>query len=426
MNPRTRHVGTALAVLVTSLVIGTVAASCEIVAGLDGNFRAAPDAGAAGDAGAPDTGPTGCQSATYPDPPGGVDDGTDVGGIVVAIHTVDLGDGATTPGYDLDHVCTCTDDAGPSCVGRSTQTGAYCDAPGGIDNGFAKIVQLLEIPLGPSTFSSAAFSSKANLGLWTLLIEIHGYNGAKNDPAVQVSLYPCPGLGATPKWDGTDSWAVLDTDVTGTGAPVFQSNGAYVAGSTLVASVPSVPITLAGAKETITLTLSGAVITGQLVQSNGEWRLIQGVLAARLGVTDFFTSLSAFRDNQGLPLCTDAGFIYSTAKASVCNGADILLDGTQPSSAPCDAILVRDGLHRRPGAARPSGAAADAHSRLPACDGPCHRLLRAVAPGSAASRSQKKRRHSPHASRRSRKDARHRALAALQGAHSTALARPGP
>jgi hypothetical protein len=342
------HAGRLVVAALAALAIGAGAASCELVAGLDGNFRAAPDAGPASDAGVPDTGPAGCQSATYPDPPGGVDDGVDIGGIVVAIHSVDLGDMVTIPGYDLDQVCTCTADAGPTCVGRSTSAGLYCDAPGGIDNQFAKIVQLIEVPLGAATFSSTAFSNQANLGRWTLLVEIHGYNGQKDDPSFQVALYPCAGLGITPKWDGTDSWAVLDTDVTSTGAPVFQSNGAYVSGQTLVATVPSVPITLAGSKNTITLTLSGAVITGKLVESNGQWRLIQGVLAARLGVADFFKSLSAYRDTTGMPLCTDSGFIYSTAKTSVCNDADILLDGTQPKSAPCDALSFGMGFTADP------------------------------------------------------------------------------
>ncbi len=213
MKHRRRLLGAALA----ALSMGAAGASCQIVAGLDGNFRAAPDAG--GDAGAADAGPAGCQEATYPSPPGGTDDGTSVPSIVVAVHTVNLGDMGTIPGYDLDNTCTCTDDAGPTCAGRSNQQGLYCDAPGGVDNQFAKIIQLIELPLGTASFSSSAFSAKANEGMWTLLVQIDGYNGAKDDPAVSVSLFPCPGLGVTPKWDGTDSWAVLNTDVDSTGAP---------------------------------------------------------------------------------------------------------------------------------------------------------------------------------------------------------------
>jgi len=369
------HRRTGLVAALAAFTIGASAASCQIVAGLDGNFRAAPAAGtggAGGDAGAPDAGPAGCVLATYPDPPGGVDDGTDIGTIDVAIHTVDLGDMGTIPGYDLDATCTCTDDAGPTCAGRSTQAGLYCDAPGGVDNQFAKFVQLIEIPLGAASFSSTGFSAKANAGYWTLLIEIHGYNGLKDDPAVSVALYPCPGLGVTPKWDGTDSWAILDTDVTGLGMPAYASDGAYVAGQTLVASVPSVPMTLAGDKQTFTLTLSGAVLTGKLAQSNGQWRLEQGVLAARLGLTNLFQSLSAYRDTSGMPLCTDAGFLYSTAKTSICTDADILLTATEPKSATCDALSFGMGFSADPALRGPSVPAPTPTPGCPAATDPAN------------------------------------------------------
>ncbi len=338
-----------LGAMTASLAAVTAASSCQAIAGLDGNFQPAPDGGPAGDAGAdtgPDTGPAGCVSATYPDPPGIPDDGNDAGTISLAVHTVDLGDMGTVPGYDLDHTCTCTGDAGPTCIGRSMTPSTYCDAPGGVDNQFAKVVQLIEIPLG-STISSSTFTAKAEAGYWTLIILVTGYNGEKDDPSVQVALYPCAGLGAMPQWDGTDSWPVLATAVD-MGAPVYVSNGAYVADHTLVATVPKVPVTFAGEKETLTLTLSGAVLTGQLVQSNGVWRIIQGTLAARFALTDFFQALSTYRDNNGMPLCSNSGFIYDTAKTSVCNDADILVDPTQPISTTCDALSFGMGFTADP------------------------------------------------------------------------------
>ncbi len=98
--------------------------------------------------------PTGCMEATYPDPPGGVDDGIDLMGLVFAIHTIDMGDNGDTPGYDLDSTCTCFDDAGSSCNGASPQLSTYCDATGGIDNQAAKLFQLIELPAGQGLFGS--------------------------------------------------------------------------------------------------------------------------------------------------------------------------------------------------------------------------------------------------------------------------------
>jgi hypothetical protein len=323
-----------------------MAASCESVAGLDQDFRAAPDAGPpptdAGAAGDAEAGPGVCVPATYPDPPGIPDDGNDVGPLTVAVYSIDLGDTGNAVGYDLDHVCTCIDDGGPSCAGRASTLSTYCDVGEGVDNQFGKIVTMLEIAI--PGFDSAAYSMKAQDGTWSLLVQVTGYNGEKDDPTVQVAIYPCSGLGTTPKWDGTDSWPILQTAVDADGGAAYASNGAYVSDQTLVATVPSVPIQLGGTKQTLTITLSGAVLTGKLVESNGSWRLIQATLAARIHLSDFFQAISTYRDNTGTPLCTDGGFIYSSLKTQVCNSADVLADPTQPISTTCDSISFGMGF----------------------------------------------------------------------------------
>jgi hypothetical protein len=347
--------------LIVPLLAAAAAASCQIVAGVDGNFTLAPpDAGhdtgvgaggAATDGGPPDappdTGPTGCVSSTYPDPPGGTDDGTDVGPIVVAVHSVDLGDtGGTVPGFDLDHTCTCIDDGGPSCVGSSMMTSLYCDVGGGVDNQFSKFIALAAVAL-PNSIGSSTFSTTANNGDWSLLLQIDGYNGKADDPAVTVSFLPAAGFGSPPKWDGSDLWPVLQTAFDASGQPLYVSNGAYVAGHTLVATVPTVPITFAGAKSTLTLSLSGAVLVGTLGNTNNVWRL-QATLAARLGQKDLFAALSSYRDRTGAPLCTTSGFVYQTAKTTFCTDPDITLDSTLPPTAPCDAISFGMGVTADP------------------------------------------------------------------------------
>jgi hypothetical protein len=369
-----------LGATLAALLAGAGLASCGVVAGLDGDFRAAPDGGPSGDGGdgpdtgdaAPEGGLPGCAEATYPSPPGGADDGIDVGPLTLAIHTVDLGDMGTTPGYDLDATCTCIDDAGPTCVGRSSKTSLYCDAPGGVDNQFSTIVQLVELPLGTGTFSSSAFSAETTAGNWTLIVEITGYNGLKDDPEVHVALYPCAALGTTALWNGTDSWPVIASSVDTMGAPLYVADGAYVADGTLVATVPSVPITLAGAKSTITLTLSGAVLTGKLVKANTDWRLVQGVLAARLGLASLFDALSSYRDGTGMPLCTNEGFLYPTAKTSICTDADLTLDGTAPKSAPCDAISFGMGFTADPAVKGPVVPVPQSEPGCPAATDPAN------------------------------------------------------
>jgi hypothetical protein len=295
--------------------------------------------------------PTGCMEATYPDPPGGMDDGVAIPGLVFAVHTIDMGDNGDTPGYDLDNVCTCFDDAGSSCSGASPQLSTYCDAPGGVDNQAAKLFQLIELPLGPGLFGSDFFSSEANQGAWSLLIYVQGYNGELNDPFVTVSLFPSPGLGGkAPAWNGSDKWPVTAESVGdgGLSNPLFNSNGGYVSGGVLVATLPTSELTLAGGSgEAISVRLSAGVLTAHIAMTNGVWSLKNGVIAARWALADVFKSLSTYRDNNGNPICTNQ-ISYTFAKSTVCNDADILVDGTQPKSAPCDALSIGLGFTADP------------------------------------------------------------------------------
>jgi hypothetical protein len=300
---------------------------------------------------AADGGPTGCMGATYPDPPGGADDGSALPNLVFAVHSIDLGDMGTVPGYDLDHVCTCFDDAGPSCVGSSSMPSTYCDQPPntGVDNQSAKLFQLFK--LANMQFGSPYFTAEANDGKWSLLIKVDGYNGMPDDPKVEVSLYASKGLGKTPLWDGKDVWPVTAQSVYldgGVLSPSFVSNGAYVAGGVLVATMPTTELTLAGSStDTITVRFRAGVITAQLVNAGTTCQLTGGVIAARWAIKDVFAAISSYRDNMGQPFCTTQ-LVWSTVKGTICKDADILVDGTQPKSAPCDALSVGMGFTADP------------------------------------------------------------------------------
>jgi hypothetical protein len=315
-----------------------------------------PEAGP--DTGAPEGGPPMvCNRATYPDPPGGMDDGTAIPTLVFALHSIDLGDTGATPGYDLDNVCTCAYDAGPSCSGASAQLTTYCDLPSGsgntgIDNQAAKLFQLIELPVGQSVFGSSVFSLQADSGSWSMLFRIEGYNGMPNDPVVDVSLFPSSGLGGkTPAWDGNDVWNIVGTSVgdAGLASPRFHSNGAYVSQGTLVATMPTTQMTIhGGGLDVISIQLTAGVLTADLVQVNGLWHLKNGVIAARWALADVFKDIASYRDNNGVPICTNQIPTYTFAKSAICQDADILVDGTQPKSAPCDALSIGLGFTADP------------------------------------------------------------------------------
>jgi hypothetical protein len=265
--------------------------------------------------------------------------------IVLAVHSIDLGEGEMNPpGYDLDHTCACFMGMGPSCVSPIQ----HCDFPDGVDNGASKLVQLIQIGLGAGNFGSSYFSTKADEGHWSLLIQVTGYNGMADDPQVDVAVFPSPGLsGATPKWDGTDTWpvtasSVMNGDIT---KPVYVSMGAYVSNHVLVAALTTVPLTISGSTmQTITITLSEGVFTGTLSGVGNNWEVTDGILAARWAQEDIFGALSSYRNGMGQPFCTNVPLVYSTAKTAVCNGLDILKDGAGAKSLPCDALSMGIGF----------------------------------------------------------------------------------
>jgi hypothetical protein len=298
----------------------------------------------------PETGPpSGCVSATYPDPPGGTDDGTTVGTLVFALHSVDLGDLGSTPGYDLDNTCTCLFDGGPSCVGSSPQLVTYCDGPGGIDNQALKLFDLIQVSTGVGVFGSAVFSTQANAGRWSLLIRLDGWNGKPNDPQVKVALFPSSGTPTMPLWMGGDTWRVSASSVgdAGIADPLYVSDGAYVSNGVLVGSMPTGEVTLqGGASATITVRLSAGVLTGTLT-GDGPYSLRGGIFAGRWALKDVFKAISSYRNDQGAPICTSDA-TYSFAKGAICVDADILVDGTQPKSAPCDAFSMAIGFEADP------------------------------------------------------------------------------
>ncbi|MFT3769465.1 MAG: hypothetical protein QM820_28845 [Minicystis sp.] len=314
------------------------AAACQMVAGLDGDFVAAPQP----DGGADEGGVEGCASATYPDPPTIADDATS-NEIVFALRTLDLGESATVPpGYDLDHACTCFADAGPSCVSQK----AHCDAPGGIDNASAQFFSLIKFAAGPSNFSSDAFGAKVGVGVWSLLIRVRGYNGKDDDPAVDVALFPSTGIDPPPLWNGNDAWRIAASSVNGSDLDhaIYTSQGAYVAQGRLVAAMPSVLMKLGGEENTITLQLTGGVLTGKVAKTQLGWALSEGVLAARWKSSDLFQALSTYRDGDGKPICTDLGLGYASAKSAFCSGLDILADPSGAKTLPCDALSIGIGF----------------------------------------------------------------------------------
>jgi hypothetical protein len=304
--------------------------------------------GAGGHGGEVSTGA--CMHAVVPDPPGvPPEDGGGFADIVVALHSLDLGEdqyaagpSTLTIGLDLDDQCTC-EGQGPTCAGPNGVKD--CDGVAGRDNAGAGLFNLLTLALGSGDFGSQYFSDQAAGGRFSMLLRIRGYNGTGNDFDVEVDQYASPGTAgnAVPNWDGQDVWTVSSASLQGgeqgtVDTPLFVDPNAYVTNGVLVANLPVAALRLGG-EASISITLTAAVVTGTLVPAaNGQFSLADATLAGRWKASDIFKSVSSFRDQNGNPICTNSA-VYDINHSAICDGLDILAEIASPAAS-CDALSM--------------------------------------------------------------------------------------
>jgi len=197
--------------------------------------------------------------------------------------------------------------------------------------------------------TSTAMSARANTGGWSVLLQISGYNGLADDFDVEVALFPSPGLGGVkPKWDGTDAWQIYRSSVgdAGVSAPRYTSQGGYVSGGVLVASFPQAMLSINGSAG-LAVELVGGVISGTLQRGPTGWSLTNGVIAGRWPTSQIFSSLNYLQLDAGPALCTSS-VTFPYVKAAICSGADILANGSDPVSDPCDSFSFGAGFTADP------------------------------------------------------------------------------
>jgi hypothetical protein len=307
-----------------------------------GKTTSASTAAGGGDAG-PDVDT--CMHAVPPPAPATSMPG-DVGPIVVALRTVDLGEvDDAIIGFDLDGLCTCegTPMGPPDCLGSVLA----CDHPHGVDDAAQALFSLILSALG--SVSSVSFSAAANDGQWSSLAQITGYNGLADDDQVTLDSYGSVGfvgLGAdggppVPAWDGSDVWYISSESVKNgnPNTPLFQDTHAYVANHMLVTHLANVVFRFPTGSSNLLFQLSNVVMAGTLAQDAdaGGWSLTGGTLAGMWTYSDVFALISSYRDAGGSPICTGSTeFLFG--KSQICAAGDILTSGPPDTSTMCDAI----------------------------------------------------------------------------------------
>jgi hypothetical protein len=308
---------------------------------------------------------------------------------VVAVRSIDLGEGQPNAevGLDLDLTCSCQGE-GPTCTPLN-DAGPRCDGPDGRDNAALRIFNVLSSAFGSDAFGSDFYSQQSETGGWSLLMRIRGYNGQPDDDRVRFDWYITTSFalgnpGQQPAWGGNDEWPVSSTSLypiadagMEAGTPLdggtydlegvkYTDSNAYVSGGVLVAALPEAELVLAGSINTISVKVSGGFVVAPIepVPGVGDgFALRDGTLVGRWRVEEVFRSISSFRDNDGMPYCT-TGLFYSAGKKQFCASADILDSPGSPTS-PCDALSLGIKFQTHPAKL---GTILDPAPPTPGCD----------------------------------------------------------
>jgi hypothetical protein len=317
--------------------------ACSLTVDLEGLSGGPPKPGPGGGAGGAgsDAGAA-CVNATYPPPPESATEGGSLD-FTVAVRSIDIGEMTGVPsGLDLDKTCTCQFDEGPSCIYPPYATKDHCDDKEGRDNSVAKVIETVQLFVGPEEFGSKHFSDRAESGSWSLLVRVYNYNGEPNDAQVTIAIYPSKWNDATipePTWDGNDVWPAAATsleDGITLEKPRFTDPKGYVTDGVLVASVPEVLLNLNATNGDLGFLLTAGTVMGTLAEVNGRYKLTNGIVAARWRITDAFKVISAIKvGNQ--QLCKNESFEYQQFKGLLCSHVDIASTLGGPSTD-CDSL----------------------------------------------------------------------------------------
>lgn len=295
----------------------------------------------------------GCAHVAPPLPPNVPNDTANDISFVTAIRRVRFKTTATGEpiGLDLDRYCTCQGEA-PSCIAPANQDPDLgCDLALGRDNTVPQWIRLFELVLSfdPETdMMSELYSSFAEVGRWSVLIRVSGYNGQADDSNVRVDWLPSSKTMAPPLWDGTDVWPIYVDSLTASMTPLYFDTDAYVTNNQLVFSLPQAAMRMTNGLTILGLQIdNGTVVVPIEKDGTGRFALRNGIFAGRMPVGNLFQMLTDFRDHNGAPFCAAGNPFYLSTRDAFCRIPDIQAGFAQPNKI-CDAASFGLGFDAEP------------------------------------------------------------------------------
>jgi hypothetical protein len=253
-------------------------------------------------------------------------------------------DGWKSLGYDIDHLATNAEaDQAKTCQ-RTGPFTAVQDGENGIDNSFGhNIVSLINQVNGSA---SKNLTQAAIDGRFTLLVQVRGLtdDAAQTNVGLAGSVFFAtpfggdPDSGIRPTFTPADDWPYRnDTHVDLANAYVVK--GEFVNG----AGTGEFPLALALAGTTVLLTVHHGTIT--FVHDPADQALVKGTIAGVVDTQALVDSMDALASRFTPPICP--GPALNLIKAAITGSSDILNDGTQDPSKPCNGISIGLGFEAK-------------------------------------------------------------------------------
>ncbi len=279
------------------------------------------------------------------------------------------------PAIDLDGLNTCENEGGVVTGGSCKSGIRQCDRKGGADNAAATLIALYQ--KGPALDPQDDPNPALREGRGGILLDVSAYNGKDDDNTVGVALLFAAGvrdvdggLGAVPRWDGTDVWVAEQRSFTDSEVLRYVAREAYVTGGLLVARFENTPFNFGGSGSR--LNAREFVVTTRIVRTeSGEpVRLDKGRIGVRIAI-ETILDYAGGRLSAGRSLCDPSGN-RAVLVATACGIADLSTNLTAPdANAPCDAISYAVGFYGIAAARESKPAAFDYDGGAPrACEYP--------------------------------------------------------
>ena len=258
-------------------------------------------------------------------------------------------------GYDLDDRCTGT--AG------STTSAAPCTSPnegdpvvdddGGVDNSFGRLLDTVRLVNPADDLAGEAFTTSAERGIFTFIVQVLGWNGEPNDERVSVAMITGTNLassgcgdaavpGGRPRFDGCDRWDFSeDTPFTPEFGVAANGMDGYVTNGVLVATDRKTPRSF-GFGET-TVTLHEPLLTARIVDDAGVPTLVDGVVTGRVAASTLLEFVYRL-ERDGGAFCDDPN-TTALVRQFVCDRRDITLSRSDDGKGlGCDAVSFAFGF----------------------------------------------------------------------------------